>query len=336
MATVREVADSLEAELRDRFLAMVEVVAFSVPDDLLQSWLDRRDFLAIIDAFEEVIADSLTFAASSALSDTYTSLVRGGIRSASVDLAFDLTSQLVIDRIKQEAANLVIGIGQDSILSIRSILEQNYIEGLGAPAAGRVIRSVVGLLPDHANAVGKYAQLLTEQKIPEPQRTHQVETYARRLLSYRAENIARTETIAASNAGQLQAWIEMANRGVLQRHRTRVVWVVTEDDRLCPWCAPMDGVTVELGQMFTSTHKGFPEGKPETRGPGSARVDRTTLRPDPRSQPRDSRGRFTSLKKRDQRDSLDGRLIPLPRPIVVPHPPLHPQCRCDLKLIFTS
>lgn len=315
---------------------MVEVVALSVPDDQLQAWLDRRDIIAIIDAFEEVIARSVNFAATSALTDTYTSLVTGGLQAARTGFAFDLISQLVLDRVRQDAARLVVGVGQDTVLSLRNILEVNYLEGLGAPAAGRVIRSVVGLLPSHATAVGNYAALLHRQGIPEPNRSHQITTYARRLLNYRAENIARTETISAANAGQMQGWLAMADRGVLDRRRTRVVWVVTEDDRLCPWCAPMDGQTIELGQLFTSTHKGFPEGKPTTRGPGSERVDRTTLRPDPRSQPRDAQGRFTRLQKRDTNDYLDGHLVPLPNRIVVSHPPLHPQCRCDLKLVFTS
>lgn len=336
MATVREVADSLEVELRDRFLAMVEVVSASIPDEVLQGWLDTRNFLAIIDAFEEIVADSLNFASSKALSDTYVSLVRGGVNSVGgLGSALKLTSDLVLDRVRQDAARLVVGIGNDTIRSIRIILEQNYVEGLGARAAGRLIRSTVGLLPQHTEAVGKYAALLQEQRIPEPQLSHQVQTYANRLLNYRAENIARTETISAANAGQMQAWLEMVNRGVLDRRTTRVEWVVTEDDRLCPWCAPMDGVQVEFGQLFTSTHKGFPEGKPDTYSIGNERLT-TPLRPDPRSQPRDAQGRFTSYSKRDQRDELDGRLVPLPRPIIVAHPPLHPQCRCDLKLVFTS
>jgi hypothetical protein len=334
--TVREVADSLEVELRDRFLAMVDVVATSIPSDILEGWIQRRDFPAIIDAFEEIVADSINFATANSLAETYTSLVHGGVRSVGrVSTALNLVSELVLDRIRQDAARLVVGVGKDTIISIRSVLEQGYSEGLGVRSTGRLLREVVGLLPQHTEAVGRYAQLLVNQNVPEPTLSHQVNTYARRLLTYRAENIARTESISAANAGQLQAWLEMANRGVLDRLTTRVVWVVTEDDRLCPWCAPMDGVEVDLGQLFTSTHKGFPEGKPILSGPGSERL-RGTLRPDPRSQPRDSRGRYTSLNKRDDRDELDGRLVPLARSIVVAHPPLHPQCRCDLKLRFTS
>lgn len=331
MPTPIEVADSLEPELREKFLALVKVVAESVPEAQLQAWLEARDFAAIVKAFERVVAQSLSFPATTELSGAYAQLVRGGLKTATVSFGFDLVSDLVLDRISQDAGRLIVGVGQDAIESVRTILSQNYLDGLGPRHAGRIIRSVVGILPQHADAVGRYADQLREQNIPEPDRTRTLETYSRRLLAYRAENIARTETIAAAHAGQMEGWLELANRGVLQRHRTRVVWDTKEDDRLCPWCAPMDGQTVELGQMFVATHKGFPEGKPENRGPGSERPRKGPLRPDPRSRPRDALGRF--IAKRDERDYLDGKLVEI-TPIVVPHPPLHPQCRCTVSLTF--
>lgn len=332
-----EVADSLEPELREQFLALIDVVAQAVPLEQLEEWLEERNFIAIINAFERIVGQSVTFVAASDLTATYASLVRGGLRSAVAGFGLDLTSELVLDRIRSDAGRLVVAVGQDTITSIRAILSRNYLDGLGTRAAGRVIRSVVGLLPSHAVAVGNYALGLENAGVPEPRRGHFVETYARRLLAYRAENIARTETISAAHAGQLEGWLEMANRGAIDRRRARLVWDVKEDDRLCPWCAPMDGQTVGLGEMFIATHKGFPEGKPENRGPGSERLKPRPLRPDPRSQPRDDQGRFLPFfAKRDERDELDGRLVELSKPIVVQHPPLHPQCRCTINLTFKS
>lgn len=337
MPTPIEIADSLEAELRDAFLAMVDVVAQSVPPAQLEAWLEARDFPAIVHAFERAIATHVTISATplaQVYQDLFVQSLLSTVPRTIVPSAFRLVSQAVLDRINTSAAKLVTRVGQDSVLAIRTIIEEGYLEGIGAPAMGRLIRAQVGLLPQHSIAVGRYAAGLKAAHIPEPEMTNLVETYSRRLKAYRAENIARTETISATHAGQLQGWLEMVQRGVLQPRRTRVVWVVTDDDRLCPWCAPMDGQEVELGQMFVATEKGFPLGKPEARGPGSKRVDRTTLRPDPRSQPRDEYGRFTRLRKRDTRDYLDNKLVPLATQIVVPHPPLHPQCRCTMKLRF--
>lgn len=338
MPTAIEIADSLEPELRDAFLAMVEVIKHTVPEGQLTDWLERRDFVAIINAFTEAVNAAVFTPASSALTDTYLSIVGRSLGAATTPFGitggFNLISPVVADRLRRQAGRLLVAVGQDSILAIRETLASSYLEGIGARAMGRLLREFIGLLPQHADAVGKYAAALASTPMSEALRVNRIETYARRLLAYRAENIARTETMAASHAGQVEGWLELADRGVIQRSRTRMVWVVTEDDRLCPWCAPMDGMTVELGGLFMATHKGFPDGKPTATGPGSRRVRRTTLRPDPRSVPRDSLGRFVSLAKRDSRDYLSGKLVELARPIIVPHPPLHPQCRCDVILQF--
>lgn len=338
MPTAIEIADSLEAELRAAFLAMIEVIKHTVPEAQLTDWLERRDFVAIINAFTEAINAAVFTPASSTLTNTYLSIVgrAAGAATTPFNIAGGLTllSPVVTDRLRRQAGRLLVAVGQDSILAIRETLANSYLEGIGVRAAGRLLREFIGLLPGHANAVGKYAASLAFTPMSDALRANRIETYARRLLAYRAENIARTETMAAAHAGTVEGWLELANRGVIQRNRTRMVWVVTEDDRLCPWCAPMDGMTVELGGLFLSTEKGFPEGKPTATGPGSRRVARTTLRPDPRSVPRDSHGRFVSLAKRDNRDYLDGKLVPLAKPIIVPHPPAHPQCRCDVILRF--
>lgn len=338
MPTPHEIADSLEPDLRAAFIAMVEAVAQAVPDSQLQALLEAGDIVGIVDAFEAIVARSLTFSTTTELTSIYGALISqplaNTLRAAGLSASFNLVSQLVIDRIKTEAGALVVGVGKDSIASIRTILEQGYTDGIGAPAAGRLIRSVVGLLPSHATAVARYADSLKERGVPPEPRTHFVTQYAQRLLNLRAETISRTETIRASIAGQMTAWLRMAEEGILQRHRTRVVWVVTEDDRLCPWCAPMDNVEVSLGELFQSTVKGFPDGKPDIVTPGSERLRRGPIKPDPRSQPRDAQGRFLPFFKRDRNDHLDGKLVRLRNPTVVPHPPLHPNCRCALKLRF--
>lgn len=65
----------------------------------------------------------------------------------------------------------------------------------------------------------------------------------------RAETIARTETMRASNAGQQLAWDQAAMQGLLSGNEQKE-WIVTPDDRLCPICEPMDGVTVDLDESF--------------------------------------------------------------------------------------
>jgi len=65
----------------------------------------------------------------------------------------------------------------------------------------------------------------------------------------RAETIARTESMRAANEGQSQLWDQATEAGLLTGNEKQE-WIVTPDDRLCPICEPMDGVTVGLDEMF--------------------------------------------------------------------------------------
>lgn len=59
----------------------------------------------------------------------------------------------------------------------------------------------------------------------------------------RAELIARTETIRASNYAQIESYKQS---GVVLKKE----WLVTEDDRLCVWCASMQGIQIDLDETY--------------------------------------------------------------------------------------
>jgi SPP1 gp7 family putative phage head morphogenesis protein len=65
----------------------------------------------------------------------------------------------------------------------------------------------------------------------------------------RAETIARTEAARAANAGQVEAWDQAVEEGLLTGQEKKE-WITTPDDRLCPICEPMDGVQVDLDEDF--------------------------------------------------------------------------------------
>lgn len=67
--------------------------------------------------------------------------------------------------------------------------------------------------------------------------------------STRAETIARTETMRASNQGQLEAWDQAQEKGLLTGTEL-LEWITTPDDRLCPICEPLDGETAPRGGTF--------------------------------------------------------------------------------------
>ncbi len=70
---------------------------------------------------------------------------------------------------------------------------------------------------------------------------------------YQAATIARTETIWAFNEGAVQGYIQS---GIVSRKE----WLTAADDRLCAWCAEMNGRTVEVTRAFIEKGEGLEVG----------------------------------------------------------------------------
>jgi hypothetical protein len=71
-------------------------------------------------------------------------------------------------------------------------------------------------------------------------RVNEVFNFAKK---HRAERIARDQVIRASNFGAEQSYIQS---GVVAEKE----WIVSLDDRLCPYCEPMQGKRMALGMVF--------------------------------------------------------------------------------------
>lgn len=66
---------------------------------------------------------------------------------------------------------------------------------------------------------------------------------------HRAETIARTEAMAAANAGKRAAWRKLVEDGTLDGNEAQM-WVTAKDERRCPQCGELDGKTAALGGTF--------------------------------------------------------------------------------------
>jgi hypothetical protein len=73
---------------------------------------------------------------------------------------------------------------------------------------------------------------------------------ARKLLRYRTEMVARTETMAAENGGLQLAWEQAEDDGLLLP-QTRKVWIATPmGKRTCDICREWDGVKAMPNEPF--------------------------------------------------------------------------------------
>jgi SPP1 gp7 family putative phage head morphogenesis protein len=194
-------------------------------------------------------------------------------------MAFDRTMPEAIDWARTRGSMLVTSVTAETRDGIRRAIARALEEGIAPREAARIIKDIVGLRPDQVDAVLNARQRLLDAevratrtgravsvKIPgapngslkvppgglaQERLQATLKRYSERQLRQRALLIARTETIAASNAGQQLQW-EQAVRDGLLRGTEQQRWSTARDERTCPICRPLDGVTVPLGAPFPS------------------------------------------------------------------------------------
>lgn len=76
--------------------------------------------------------------------------------------------------------------------------------------------------------------------------------YSDRLLKYRADTIARTETIASFNSGRLEGVRQLIDGGHMRPDQVTMVWDAAADARTRPSHMGMDGQRRRLGEPFAT------------------------------------------------------------------------------------
>ena len=161
-------------------------------------------------------------------------------------IVMDLDSPFVLEAAKKLTADLVTNVNKETKAAIRQMIFEAIRDGDAPVVAQKYIRQVVGLTKRDAMLVKRMMALHPDR----------VDRLTAKLLRRRAITIAHHETMTASNVGQKATWQKMVADDLLDPETTRQVWIVTDDDKLCELCAPMEGEAVALDEDFTSTVKG--------------------------------------------------------------------------------
>lgn len=208
-------------------------------------------------------------------------------------MAFDLLNPQAMAFLSSYTFRLIREVSQDQRLAVQDIVLEAFRSGGHPYEQARDIRRMVGLTRQQARAAQNFRHMLqgspdqmrqaltralrdrrfdstvlravnTGTGLRRDQVDAMVERFYRRYLDYRARNIARTETMRAAHAGQRETRRQAREQGLLPADRTRQVWIVSRDERLCPRCAPVPGLNpdgVPLDEMF-QTPDGPVEGPP--------------------------------------------------------------------------
>jgi SPP1 gp7 family putative phage head morphogenesis protein len=225
---VHKAADKFTSKFRKAALTAFKAGHAAINRDLLIGAVTLRSHQGIELAMNQAVM-ALDSSLREALPALYTGVVEAsgkaaakivstqvsGLRAAAdvKGFKFDVTNPRAVEWIKQHTADLVADVSETTREAIRNLVEDAFTEQYDVDELADQIEDLVG-------------------------------------DAGRADTIARTETIRASNQGQQEAWDQAVDAGLLTGSEQQE-WIVTPDDRLCPVCEPLDGVTVGLDESFS-------------------------------------------------------------------------------------
>ena len=186
----------------------------------------------------------------SAGKEAATQLTRSGL-----DMSFTLSNPRAVAWADTVAATRVVQVDEATVEALRGIITRGFTEGRPPREMARWIRgpkdaetgqyrsSVIGLTDRQATAVVDYrASLESDPMRPNTAQEsakidRMAERYRDQLVLQRATTIARTETITAANEGQLEAWMQARESGLLRGNEQRV-WLA--DSKACEICLSIE------------------------------------------------------------------------------------------------
>lgn len=154
-----------------------------------------------------------------------------------------------IERVFQKrSGEWITAIEAETRKSIQTIIHRQFTNALTPRTMSAQIKQTIGLYPRLANAHANYVNNLVAQGMPDDRVELLGGRYYDKLLNYRSQMIAKTETQFMVNRGQLEVWKESSNQDLIPK-TARKVWIT--DGAPCEICDPMDGVSTPLDGFWS-------------------------------------------------------------------------------------
>lgn len=281
MAAVWRVLGAIEDDavpgMRRAFLAALTALHGTVDVVAVEAALAAHDTAAVValvpldtfaEALEAILPDleAVSAAAHRATADALPATIAEAVTPAEAEaigerlaISFDELSPAVIQAIRDHGAALVREVTEETRAAITEAIERAYVEGLHPRQAANAIAEIVGLTRRQAAAVERYRAALDAEGRDAAQVDRMVARFTRRLLTRRAQLIARTETNRAMNLGRRGTWRDLVLQGLLDPARWRRQWLtVLPAPGVCPICAPRDGTTATIDGTYADDLDGPP------------------------------------------------------------------------------
>lgn len=281
-AYVEALIAQLEPTLRKAFTEAVQRIRDNADLDGIVEALGRRDIAAAIKAANVDPAAFNGFLRAHELAfDAAGSIETKSLR---LNLIFNARHLSGEQYLRQFGATFVTGVTDDVKETLRVVLTDSLSQGQGAKAAARAARDYIGIAAPQAQAAinlrrkletdpkglltefGADGYKLRDQRLDGIVRRAVrdgkpivakdidkiVEAYKNRAIRWRAENIARTETLGAVNAGKHESYVQAVDSGKVTASAVRKVWNATLDKRVRDTHRALDKDSVGLNEEFVS------------------------------------------------------------------------------------
>lgn len=287
--TTTEVADRYRARLARAFTRMMTALSASVKStDRPDAIPDRVAGLfngSGLQPNQRSFADEFAIVFEAGAEAGMRRLDRVAVpKSVATAMTFTLLNPSAVSFLQGYGFELITSLTLGARQTIAAIVTNAFTDGTPPKAQARQIREYIGLTPAQYQAVRNYRRMLESgdpgllrdslsrqlrdarfdstieraivngTRLTRQQIERLVSRYAERQLKYRAEMIARTETIRAANAGQVEAWNQAQQQGLLSA-TVRQKWIYTRDERTCTICPRIPGMNPEgvpIGGLFQS------------------------------------------------------------------------------------
>lgn len=176
--------------------------------------------------------------------------LEGGTDNIQLTGVFNMRNPKAVQWATQHVGENIRQVEQSTKDGVKVIISDALDHGGHPYETARMIRQHIGLTEKQMKGILNYQSKLDEEGRSQAQVDRMVDAQIRRKIRARAVMIARTETIAASCAGQQLHWEDQMAKGYLNNQYFQKEWIVTPDDRLCPICAAMEGKRTDIDGVF--------------------------------------------------------------------------------------
>lgn len=162
---------------------------------------------------------------------------------------YDPMADSVREWTEAHGAEFVTRSTSDQIAALRTMVQRAAVlEDVSVDQLARMVRPAIGLTQRQATANLNYFHTLIDNGVSKKKAIDLSIRYAAKQHRYRGYNIARTELAFAYNQGSYQGTKQAQAAGYIGD--VEKVWCTAEDERVCPICGALEGVSVTMNEDF--------------------------------------------------------------------------------------